>query len=192
MHKDILPILCEILFFFFFQVSGRAAGRGGLFSSTGTRRSWQQPGSGVYRPGCWSIASDLDIERDRLGGGRGGERQRGLASLWFIDYFPSCVPDDVPAEGSAVGRPRPRSFRNGDPRSGRRFELASRQRLLALLLPLQADRGFFEEEGALSQRWYVYDLCINAAGVRNFQAVISILCRCIQFAVCKTLIFPAK
>ena len=122
-----------------FQVSGRAAGRGSLFSSASTRRSRQQPGSGIYRPGCWFIASDLDIERDRLGGRLGGERQRGLAGLRFIDYFPSCVPDDVPAEGSAVGCPRPRSFRDGDSRSRRCLELASWQRLLALLLPLQAD-----------------------------------------------------
>lgn len=155
-------------FWLILQVSGRAAGRGGLFSSSGTRRSRQQPGSSVYRPGCWFIASDLDIERDRLGSRFGGERQRGLAGLWFIGYFPSCVPDDVPAEGSAVSRPRPRSFRNGDSRSGRCVELASWQRLLALLLPLQADRSFFKEKDALSQRWYVCG-CTNASGTCNFQ-----------------------
>lgn len=144
-------------FFFFFslpspplQVSRRAAGRGCLSGGSSEGRPGQQPGSGVYRPGRWFIASDLDIERDRLCGGLDGERQGGLARLRLIGHFPSRVPDHVPAQGPTVSCPRPGGHRHGDSRSGRRYELASRQRLLALLLPLQTGRSFFEEKDALS------------------------------------------
>lgn len=132
------------------RVSRRAAGRGCLSGGSSEGRPGQQPGSGVYRPGRWFIASDLDIERDRLCGGLDGERQGGLARLRLIGHFPSRVPDHVPAQGPTVSCPRPGGHRHGDSRSGRRYELASRQRLLALLLPLQTGRSFFEEKDALS------------------------------------------
>lgn len=144
-------------FFFLFlfspsplQVSRRVAGRGCLFGGSSEGRPRQQPGSGVYRPGRWFIASDLDIERDRLRGGLDGERQGGLARLRLIGHFPSRLPDHVPAEGPTASRPRPGGHRDGDSRSGRCYELASRQRLLALLLPLQTGGSFFKEEDALS------------------------------------------
>lgn len=131
------------------QVSGRVAGRGRLFGGSSARDTRQQPGGGVHRPRRRSVASDLGVERDRLGGSLDGERQGGLARLRPTGHLPPRLPHHVPAQGSTVGRPRPRGVRDGDPRPGRRAQLAPRQRLLALLLPLQTGRSLFEEKDAL-------------------------------------------